>query len=239
MRFRRFSRSTPAVSLLGRSVGRWIVVAVGLGVLVFALVSAVDPYQETRDFRATAKCERGDDCLAEEPASIADRRTYTTTSTDSDGHTTTTTHHEVTWQRADGSRQSRDVSAGFYKKAEEGAPATLRLWRGDVVGVEVMGAEETFLPKAADSLGFWFHLAYFGLGVLLWGLLFGWWDGFFMLCFRTIAWMFTSIVPVRIATDALAYGLNSESAPLGTIIFGVFFTGIAAVMLFCTLGNTW
>ncbi|HSA52669.1 MAG TPA: hypothetical protein VLH10_21500 [Yinghuangia sp.] len=216
-------------------MGRWVVVVLGLGVLVVALVGAADPYQKTREFRATVKCERGGDCFGSEAGSIVGRRTYTTTSTDSDGHTTTTTHFEVTWQRADGSRQGRDVSAGFYRKAQEGEPATLRLWRDEVVGVEVMGREEWFLPESAESLAFWFRLAYFGIGVLLWAVVFGWWGGFFMLCFRTIAWMFTGIVPVRIATDALAYGLNSESAPIGTIIFGVFFTGIAAVMLFGTL----
>ncbi|WP_406289418.1 hypothetical protein [Embleya sp. NBC_00896] len=204
-----------------------------------ALVGAADPYRQTREFRATVKCERGDDCFGSEAGSIAGRRTYTTTSTDSEGYTTTTTHYEVTWQRADGSRQGREVSGNFYRKAQEGEPVTLRLWRDEVVGVEVMGTAEWFLPKSATMLVFWLYLAYFGLGVLLWGMLFGWWDGFFMLCFRTVSWMFTSAVPVQIATDALAYGLNTESAPIGAIVFGVFFTGIAAGMVFSTLRHSW
>lgn len=235
MRFRRFAPGVPLVSL-PRSVGRWVVVAVGLGVLVVAFVSAAGPYRDTRAFRAAAACGRGDDCFDREAGSIADRSTYTTTTTDSNGQVTgTTTHFEVTWQRADGSRHKREVSASFYRKAEEGQPATLRLWRGEVVGIEVTGATASFLPEATGKLAFWFHLGYFGLGVLLWGMLFGWWDGLFMLCFRTLGWMFAGAVPIRITTKALADGLNSESAPVGTIIFGVFFAGIAAVMLLGTL----
>ncbi|WP_436770595.1 hypothetical protein [Yinghuangia sp. YIM S09857] len=240
MRFRRFGGRRPGVSTRRRSVARWIVVAVGLGTLVAALVAAAGPFRETRDFRATVTCEKNrDDCFDSEAGSITGRRTYTTTSTDSEGNTTTTTHHEVTWQRADGSRETRDVSTSFYKKAREGEPATLRLWHGDVVAVEVMGAKESFLPEAAGTLALWLYAAYFGLGVFLWGLLFGWWDGFFMLFFRTLSWMFAGIFPVMITTSALAYGLNGHSASIGTVVFGVFFTGIAVFILTGSLDNAW
>lgn len=200
-------------SLCERSLRQWIIVALGLGVLVIALASAAGPYRQTREFRAAVGCgASAGDCLASERGSIAGRRTYTTTTTqtDSDGHmsTTTTTHYQVTWQRTDGSRQTREVSSSFYGKAREGQPATLRLWRGEVVGVEVTDGSEWFLPKSGETLGCWLYLAFFGLGVLLWGLLFGWWDGLFMLAFRTFAWMFIGVVPVGMTTDALAYGLR-------------------------------
>ncbi len=240
MRLRRYRRLPLRVSLPKRSLGRWIVVAVGLGVLVAALAAGAEPYLQTRQFREAVACERGaGDCFGNEPGSIVGRRTYTTTTTNTDANgnttTTTTTHYEVTWRRANGSRQTRDVSSSLYGKAREGQPATLRLWRGEVVGVEVMGETQWFLPESGRTLGYSLSLAFFGLGVLLWGLLFGWWDGVFMLAFRTFAWMFMSIVPVRMTTDALAYGLDTGVGLVMEIVFGVFFTGIAGWMLFGSL----
>lgn len=247
MRLRRYPRLLLRGSLPKRSLGRWIVVALGLGVLVAALAGAADPYRQTRQFREVVACERGaGDCFGSEPGSIVGRRTYTTTTTtthtDANGHTytttNTTTHYEVTWQRADGSRRARDVSSSFYRKAKEGQPATLRLWRQEVVGVEVMGDAQWFLPKVGHTLGYWLYLAFFGLGVLLWGLLFGWWDGFFMLAFRTFAWMFMSFMPVSMTTDALAYGLETGGGLVVEILFCLFFAGIAGAMLVGSI-NDW
>lgn len=220
----------------GRSVGRWIVVAVGLGVIAVGLVVAMGPYRETREFRAAVACGRGNDCFEPEAASIVGRSTYITTTTDSNGHTTsTTTHYEVTWQRADGSRQKREVSEAVYDKAEKGQPATLRVWRGEVVRIEVAGETAWFPPEAAEQLIYCFLLAYFGLGVLLWGLFFGWWDGFFHLGFRTFAWMFAGLVPAHAASGILAYGLHFDFGLIVVIIFGVLFAGLAAGMLFASL----
>jgi hypothetical protein len=47
--------------------------------------------------------------------------------------------------------------------------------------------------RAGQTLGYWLYLAHFGLGVLLWGLIFGWWDGLFMLAFRMIK---TGVAPL-------------------------------------------
>jgi hypothetical protein len=240
MRLRRFRLLPRRESLPKHSLGRWIVVALGLGVLVAALAGAADPYRQTREFRQVVECERAaSDCFGSEAGSVVGRRTYTTTSTttytDSNGltHTSTTTHthYEVTWQRANGSQQARDVSSSFYAKAKKGQPATLRLWRGEVVGVEVVGDAQWFLPKSGAVLNGWLYLAFFSLGVLLWGLFFGWWDGFFMLAFRTFAWMFMSFLPVSMTTDALAYGLASGADLVIEIVFALFFTGIAGAML--------
>jgi len=222
------------------SRGRWVLVVLGLGVLVAALAAAADPYRQTRQFHEAVGCERdAADCFGREAGSIAGRRTFTTTTTHTDGNgntsTTTTVHYEVTWQRANGTRQAREVSSSFYRKAGEGQPATLRLWRGEVVGVEVMGAQQWFLPESGEALGHWLHLAWLGLGVLLWALLFGWWDGFFMLGFRTFAWMFISFVPVSMTTDALAYGLDTGVDLVIQMVFGIFFTGIAGAMLIGSL----
>ena len=206
------------------------------------MAGAADPYRQTLQFRRVVACDRATgDCFGSEAGSIVERDTYTTTSTQTDANgntsTTTTTHYNVTWQRADGSRQARDVSSSFYAKAKEKQPATLRLWRGEVVGVEVMGGAQWFLPASGAALSSWLYLAFFGLGVLLWGLLFGWWDGVFMLAFRTFAWMFLIIVPVNLVTDALTYGLPSGGELVLEIAFTLFFVGIAAAMLLGSLDD--
>src|SRR5215212_4489051 len=128
MKFLRRYRRTPyRRSHSARSVGHWVVAALGLGVLVAALVAAVGPYRQTRDFRTVVGCGRDTaDCYDREPGSIVGRRTYETTTADADG--STTTHYEVTWQRANGTRQSRDVSSSFYRRAREGEPAMLLIW---------------------------------------------------------------------------------------------------------------
>ncbi|MFC4587575.1 hypothetical protein [Sphaerisporangium corydalis] len=229
-------------SLPRRSLRRWILVGLGLGVLVVALTAAVGPYRQTREFRQVVACDRdAGDCFGRGPASIAGRRTYLTTTTHTDANgttsTTTTTHFEVTWQRTGGARQTREVSSDFFAKAREGEPATLRLWHDEVVGVEVMGGAQWFLPESGTTLGHWLYLAFFGLGMLLWGLLFGWWDGLFMLAFRTFAWMFMGVMPVNLATDALAYGLDTGAGLVMDIAIGVFFAGIAGGMLFASLDS--
>jgi len=145
----------------------------GLGVLVAALAASADPYRQTRQFHQVVTCERSaGDCFGSEQGFITGRR-YTT-STDSDGNPSTT--YEVTWQRADGSRQTRDVSRSLYRKAEQGQPVTLRLWQEEVVGLEVADKEQWFLPKPGKILGYWLFLASSGLWALLWGLLSGRWQ---------------------------------------------------------------
>lgn len=224
----------------GRSAARWIVAAAGLVVLAVALVGAAGPFRQTQEFRAAVQCDRGrDDCFGTEPGSVVARRTYTTTSTttDADGfmHTTTTQHWEVTWRRADGVEQSRDVSPEFYAKAEEGEPAHLRIWHGEVVGLEVMGASHWFLPESGRTLGYWLVLAHFGLGVLLWGMIFGWWDGFFMLAYRLFCWMFLSFMPVGLITDALTYGLELGIGLVVRLVFAALFTAVGGAMLIGSL----
>lgn len=237
MRLSRFGRGPGyGASLPKRSPGRWIVVALGLGVLVAALVGAAGPYRQTREFCEVAVCGgHADDRLDKESGSIVGRRIIETTSTDADGHPSTTTHYEVTWQRADGSQQIRLVSSGFYSKAKEQQPVVLHLWHGDIVGAEVMGGEERFLPHSGETLGNWLYMAHFGLGVVLWGLLFGWWDGFFMLAVRTFIWMLVSFVPVHIATNALAYGVNIGPGLALDVVGGLFFIGVAGWMLLGSL----
>ncbi|MDX3660001.1 hypothetical protein PV646_22095 [Streptomyces sp. ID05-26A] len=242
MRFRWRRWTLRRVTLPGRAPGRWVVVACGLGVLVVALVGAAGPFERTREFREVAACEQGTGgCFDAERSSIVARRTYTTTSshTDANGSTTTTTtvHREITWQRADGSRRARDVPLAFYTATQEGQEAVLQLWRGEVVGVKVTGAAAWFLPESGSSLRWWSYLAHLGVGVLLWGLLFGWWDGLFMLAFRLFSWMFLSIVPVGYLTHGLAYGFVTGSGLVSEIATGAVMALVAGWMLIATLND--
>jgi hypothetical protein len=93
---------------------RWIWVVIGLAVLWGALEGAAEPYRQTLEFRRVATCDGTvGGCLDREPGSIADRRTYTSTSTDSNGgSSTTTTHYEVVWRRSDGSAETPQPSTG-------------------------------------------------------------------------------------------------------------------------------
>ncbi len=183
-----------------------MVVAVGVGVLVTALVAAVGPYRQTREFRDAVACHRDTGhCLRGEPGLIVGRRSYVTHSDDGP-----TTHYELTWQRADGSRQTRKVTSRFYNKTWEGQSVTLRLWDGEVVAIEVTGGVQWFLPKSGGMFGAWLFVAFCGLGVALWGLLFGWWDGLFWLCFRLFWWMLLSITPLSLV-HFLAFGIEDGS----------------------------
>ena len=100
-----------------------------------------------------------------------------------------------------------------------------------------MGGAQWFLPEVGSTLEYWLYLAFLGLGVLLWGLLLGWWDGLFMLAFRTFAWMFMSVVPVGLAVGALAYGLDAGGAFIAQVVFGVFAIGVAGAMLVGSLDS--
>ncbi|MGW4797701.1 hypothetical protein ACWEPC_35300 [Nonomuraea sp. NPDC004297] len=225
---------------------RWTVVVLGLGIIVLALAGAAGPYRQTGAFREVVACEqRTGGCFDSEPGSVVKRRTYTTTSTtthtDANGHTYTTSdttiHYEVTWRRAGGAEESRDVSSGFYGGVAEGQAVTLRLWRGEVVGLRATGDAQWFEPAPSRSLRYWLLLAFLGLGVTLWGLLFGWWDGLFMLAFRTFSWMFLSFLPVNLVSTALTYGLTPGFGLVVQIAFCVFFAVIAGWMLLNTLGR--
>jgi len=214
------------------------VVAVALGMLVVALIGVRSPYHQTREFRAVVACDKArHDCLARERGSIAGRSTYETTDTDANNNTTTTTHYQVTWRRADGtSRQTWEVSPGFYRRVSPGQPATLRVWRGQVVGVEVEGGAQWRLPSSGLRLGYWLVLAFLGIGVVLWGL-FGWWDGFFLLVFRSVAWLCIGVMPTYLTTHALAYGLDPGGISGWAIVTGVPFTGMAGWILLTTLDH--
>ena len=223
----------------GGAVSRWIWVVVGLAVLWGALDAAAEPYRQTVGFRRITACDGTvGGCIEREPGFIVGTRTWTetTTSTNADGtsSTSTTTRYKATWRRLDGSQETRDVSSDFFAVAREGQPAALRIHLGEVVGVEVAGGSEWFLPRAGAKLLAWLLVAFLGLGFVLWALLFGGWDGFFMLIWRSCVWLAIGYVVVTAVTYSVAYETH-PNVSAGDVLGGVFVIGIAGWMLVCSL----
>lgn len=212
-----------------RLLGRCLLITIGLAVIVVALHGAAEPYRQFLAFREGLTCAPGArDCAGNETGVITGRRTWTTSSTtfDADGHTRTTshTHYGITWQRGDGSQESREVSQGLYSEAREGRSAKLWIWRGEVVGIAVNDAEEWFLPEPGRKLRLWLCLALLGLGILLWGLLFGRVKDAF---FRLVVWLSFGFALVNVSTDVLAFGLAAFQPALG---------GVAGLVVVVVLG---
>lgn len=235
-RYRTSSSFRPRWELFGRS----LVVLAGLAVIVGALAGAVGPYRQTRQFHHVAQCEQaeGADCFDSEIVSLAGRNTWETTDSSTNGTGGTETYYEITWQRRDGSRQTHDVKKSIYDVASSGQQATLRLWRDEAVGVTVADQTDWFLPNTTVLMGFYMFAAHLGLGILLWGLLFGWWDGFGSLALRVIAWWTIGVLPIYELTHALAYGVDTDVMSLVSITFlFLFFTAISAWMLFVSVAD--
>ncbi len=219
-------------------VGRVLVFLVGGGLAVFALVHAVDPFHQTREYRHQVACEkRVGSCFDEEVVTITERRTYTTTSTqhNSDGTTSTSTtnHLEISWVR-DGEKHSHDVNGELFGKAREGGQATLRMWEGQVVGIVVDGQSDSYDPRQTGRLGWWLWLAFVGVGVALAG---GFETvGVFMGAFRLFAWSFAGAVPLVVFVPTLL--ANGAEPNFGFFVLAgvtVLFTGAGIAMLVTSL----
>jgi hypothetical protein len=77
----------------------------------------------------------------------------------------------VTYRRASGTRESKDVVSSVYEAAAAGERADLETWRGTVVRIAVAGRSDGFDPPAEEALMENALLAWAGLGLLVWFLL--------------------------------------------------------------------
>ena len=215
-----------------RRVPSWVVVAIGLGLIAVALVGGNGPFSSAREFN---RCERAD-CFGREAVTVVGRRTFVRITRNEDSETRTRIW-EVTWQRADGGRTTRDVHRRVYDAAPAGTPATLRIWRGEVVGIAVGEVRQQFTPRVGWTLGGWIGLGWLGLGVILWGLFDRWWDGVFMLLFRSFVWLFAGFMPVALVMGVTLYGWDTETDTRGYLIvlaILVVITAVPAAMLWGT-----
>ncbi|MBH0777811.1 hypothetical protein [Nocardia bovistercoris] len=195
-----------------------------MSVIVSALTVAAAPYRQTRQFHQALRCEQaGGACFTEEIVSITERKTFE--------YSDDSTAYALTWQRSDGSSQSHDVRAGIHAKARVGLHARIERWHDQTVGITVEDQSETFLPGQAGLLGLWLWLAYFGLGITLWGL-FGWWDGLLSLYGRAFLWCLIGALPFCfLAPRVLAHGVQFDPGFILMVVFACFFALVGATGL--------
>jgi hypothetical protein len=214
-------------SPLGYTRLRWLTLVVGAAMLVVGLSAGYGPFERSREFRQAVEC----DCFDREAATIVGRRVYTTTSTYTDAngaqYANDVTHYELTWERPGSGRTVRDVSQDVYDRTADGGRIDLRTWRGEVVAVEAGGAVHRFLPEPGRRMVTWFWVAWFGLGALLWAVLFGWWDGFTWVGGRLFAWAFLAYVLGKLGSDAVVEGFDTGWALAGDVV-AVFFAFLLA-----------
>jgi hypothetical protein len=227
---------------------RWIVIVragallAGVAAIVCAIVASVAPYRDTMAFRHAQLCSGGvptpassaHDCIAREIGSVTGRHTRVETTSDESG-TTTHTHYEVTYRRASGTQETKEVVSSVYGAAKSGEEADLQTWRGDVVWITVAGQSDGFDPSREGVLTDTAVLAWIGLGLLLWFLL---GDGtlrhlFGNSGFRPLGWAFIGYWTVTIVHQVLTYEMDTSDY----VFIGVFWPLSLAVCGYGVFGD--
>ncbi|MGY1502622.1 hypothetical protein ACW4TU_39580 [Streptomyces sp. QTS52] len=150
-------------------------------------------------------------CIAREIGSVTGRDTHVETTTDESG-TTKQTHDDVTYRRASGTQETKEVVSSVYDAAKSGERADLETWRGEVVWITVAGQSDGFDPSTEGALTSTAVLAWVGLGLLLWFLL---GDGTLRhllgnFGFRPIGWVRFGFWTVSMIHDALTYQMGTS-----------------------------
>lgn len=212
----------------------------GLAALVCAVVWSVAPCRDIVAFRRAHLC--GGDvptpapaahgCLAREIGTVTGRHAHTESTSDESG-TSTHTYLRVTYRRASGARETREVTSSVYGVAASGVRADLATWRGAVVWITVAGRSDRFDPPAEDTLKYTALLGWTGLGLLVWFLL---GDGtvrhlFGNLGLRPAGWLgFGAVTGVAVYV-AYTYELGPAEYVGGTLVWLLSLT-IAAYCVF-------
>ena len=122
------------------------------------------------------------------------------------------------------------MSPDFYQRVEPGQPATLLIWHGDIVGVDVAGvATERTGPAPHSGFYWWPLLAWFSGGAVVWGL-FHWRDRASVLMIRMFTWPACGAAVVAVFCDVLVYGWTTGGL-IVAIVGGIPVTVIAASVL--------
>lgn len=211
--------------------GRGLAVVIGLVLLTIGIVGAVEPFRQTREFRAVVACEeRSGDCLNHETDLIVDRRMSTAW-----GGEHPDTRNQVVVQRP-GGMQYREILERFNTNATPNQSADLWFWRGELVGIEMPADAEWFLPESSKQLIWWLILAALGLGILLWGLFFGWWDGWGMAFWRIGSWALAWLALLEMATRLASYGPTFQRGDtIVTVSGGILATAVGFGMVVISL----
>ncbi|MGW5573424.1 hypothetical protein ACWEVD_19705 [Nocardia thailandica] len=215
-------------------IGRVLMFVVGVGLMVVALVQSVEPFHHTREYRHQVACEKHvGSCFDEVVVTITGKRAYATTSTQFNGDgttsTTTTDHLVIRWVR-DGEERSHEVNGELFGRAREGGQATLRIWRGQVVGIVIDGKSDFYNPSQTGRLGWWLWLAFVGLGVALTGVLET--PGVVVGAWRLAWWSFAGFLPLALfGPSLLANGVEPDFEFFVAVALTVLFAGAGIAVL--------
>ncbi|MFF1542602.1 hypothetical protein [Streptomyces sp. NPDC058291] len=209
----------------------------GVAAVVCGAVWSVAPYRDAVALRHARLCP-GDvptpapaahGCVAREIGRVTGRRTYEDATSDAGGTTTKWTHYEVTYRRASGVRETREVVPAVYDAAASHPRAELDTWRGAVVRITVSGRADGFDPPSAGALGRSALLAWAGLGLLVWFLL---GDGtlrhlFGNLGLRPVGWLGSGVVSGLAVHVVQSYRLSTGDYAFGALLWLLFLASAA------------
>lgn len=181
------------------------------GLLVLAAGGAVllcgqhvaEEYGATMSYRDASLCEAGnrmgnggdgEACVRREIATVLDRGRgqNCTTTNDTDGAatggsiTTCSTVYSVKVKWLDRTAWL-DVWSETYNEVTAGDPTEVRLWRGEVVGLKVLGHTYSYEPSSQSGVGLWLALGVLLVAVCAWALASGKLSGLF--AFHNFGWL--------------------------------------------------
>lgn len=191
-----------------RRLSHWllglVVLVAGLGGLLSAQ-AIVDGYRATVVYQRAPVCE-GEGCVQARTGEVRDRATgerctSNGTSTGATGGETCTTTYslKVVWP---GRSQWLEVGGEAYTEARTGERAQLRVWKGQVVGLEVLGHSRTYPPASQTDMRPSMLLAWLALGVAAWALASG---RVITLLPMGFGWFMVSVLLLMIGPDVLMW----------------------------------
>jgi hypothetical protein len=217
----------------------------GVAAIVCAVLWSVGPYQDTMAYRHAYLCSGGvptpasaaHGCVARETGTVTGRHSYVETTSDESG-TSKHTHYQVTYRRASGATETREVVASVYNVATSGERADLDTWRGAVVWITVAGQGDGFDPPTEGVLTNTAVLAWTGLGLLLWFLL---GNGTLRQLFgnfglRPLAWIGFGYSTAVMVHYALTYVLSTSDYVVGALLW-LFLLGLCGGAVFGGFGD--
>ncbi|MFE9454871.1 hypothetical protein [Streptomyces sp. NPDC006739] len=145
----------------------------GVGAVVWGALLWVGPWEDTTAFRHASLCAPGvpapaaaaHGCVARETGTVTGRHT-TVEETSDEGGSSRTTLYWVTFRRASGATQTRQVVRSLYDVARTGDRAELETWEDSPVWITVSGQSDGFDPPREKGLMFSAVVVWVGLGLI-------------------------------------------------------------------------
>ncbi|MGV4926404.1 caspase family protein [Streptomyces sp. BHT-5-2] len=138
---------------------RWVLGALGLTACIVGIALAAHYYRGLADYRNAPICTQArpshTDCVTREVDQVVDTRVLNEND-----------NYGLTIRRASGKTETHTVRYEAYKAALGGAPADVRIWRGQVAEVAVDGNSEQYIDIPAADWG-WSYLAWYGIELVV------------------------------------------------------------------------